>query len=472
MTAPARALFDDFPTAFRGDLLRPGDPGYADARTIFNLRLSHWDPGLIVRPTDVDDVVTAVRYAAQSGTPLAVKSGGHGVDGTATPDGALVLDLSLFKEISVDTETGRVRLGSGVLLGEMDPALAEYGLVVPAGTVSTTGVAGLTLGGGVGYNMRRCGATVDSLLACDVVTADGRVVRASHDENPDLFWALRGGGGNFGVITHFEFRAHSIPETVSAGFIPFTIDQAATVLAGLRAFMPTAPRELGMIGALTQCPPLPPIPADIHGAPCLLLVVVYTGPQEESDALMAQLAALGDAAAVAVAPTPWPIANRMLDAIAPPGRRSYTKGAYLSELTDEVIAIGAKYCQRAPAQTTPPLPSSVQNFWAMGGAITEDYEESSAAFSRADVGWFWEVATQCDLPAQDDTFMGWADSLYSELRPHVLPNVYINLSTDMGPEWRRGAWGSAQKYQELVEAKTKWDPTNMFRFNKNIEPQA
>ncbi|WP_319457051.1 MULTISPECIES: FAD-binding oxidoreductase [unclassified Mycobacterium] len=471
MAAPTRVLFDDFPTTFRGELFRPGDPGYADARTIFNMRLGHWEPGLIARAADVDDVVTVVRYAADAGTPLAVRAGGHGVDGTATPDGALVVDLTNLKEISVDTETGRVRLGAGVLLGEMDPALAAHGLVVPAGTVSTTGVAGLALGGGVGYLMRRYGATVDQMLACDVVTADGRKVRASADENPDLFWALRGGGGNFGVVTHFEFQGQPIPEIVSSGFIPFTIDQAPKVLAGLRSYMTTAPRELGVIGALTQCPPLPPVPAELHGEPCLMLIVVYSGPQEKADAVIADMAALGDPASIAVAPTPWPIANKMLDVIAPSGRRSYTKGAYLAELTDEHIAIGVKYAKLAPPRTNPPMPSSVQNFWVFGGAISEDFEESSTAFSR-DAEWFWEVAIQCDVAADDERFMTWADNLHAELKPTVLSNVYINLSTDMGPEWRRGAWGAEGKYEKLVDAKTKWDPTNMFRFNKNIEPRT
>jgi len=472
MSATARSSFRDFPADFRGQLYRQGDPGYTEVRAIYTARTGHWTPGLIARAADVDDVVTAVRYAAEAGVPLAVKSGGHGIDGTAMPDGALVLDLSNFKEIEVDAAIGRARIGSGVLLGEMDPALAEHGLVVPSGTISTTGVAGLTLGGGIGYNMRRYGATVDNLVACDMVTADGRKVRASEDENHDLFWALRGGGGNFGVVTHFEFQARPIPETVRAGFIPFPLQQAAGVLEGLRSYMRTAPRELQVIGALTQCPPLPPVPAEMHGANALMLIVVHTGMPEQAESTIADLAALGNAAAVAVAPMPWPIANKMLDVIAPLGRRVYTKGAYLSEMTDEVIAIAVKHADVAPPRTNPPAPSSVQNFWALGGAMSEDFDESSTSFSRADASWLWEVATQCDDPADDEKFMTWADQLYADLRPHLLTNCYINLTTDLGPGWRKGAWGSPEKYRRLVEIKTKWDPTNIFRFNKNIAPEA
>lgn len=460
----------DFPASFCGQVYRKGDPGFADARTIFNARMNQRTPALIARPADADDVVTGVKYAAKAGIPVAVKSGGHGIDGYAMPDGALVVDMSNFKEIEVDEETGRARLGAGVLLGEMDPALAAHGLVVPAGTVGTTGVAGLTLGGGIGYNMRRYGSTVDNLLACDVVTADGRKVRASAIENPDLFWALRGGGGNFGVVTHFEFQARPMQPTVLAGFIPFPLDQAPRILAGLRSHVPTAPRELAVIATFAECPPLPTVPEDKIGAKAIILIVVYTGAQEDGEPVVADLAALAEPVAVAVQPVPWPVANRMLDVIAPPGRRVYTQGGYLADLTDEIIAIAVKHAQLAPAPTAPPQPGTVQNLWVLGGAVSTDFDESSAPFSRENAGWLWEAAINCDDAADDETFIGWADKVHAALEPHFLPNCYINLTVDKGERWRRGVWGPEEKYQRLVAAKTKWDPTNMFRFNKNIEP--
>ncbi|GAA5155089.1 FAD-binding oxidoreductase [Pseudonocardia eucalypti] len=458
-------------TDFRGELFRPGDPGYPAAREIFNTRTAGATPALIARAKDAADVLTLVRHAAERGSPLAVRAGGHGVDGTAMPDGALVADLTGLTRIEVDPATGRATLGAGVLLGQMDAALVEHGLVVPSGTVSSTGIAGLTLGGGIGYQMRRYGATVDSLLSAEVITADGRVVTASPTEHPDLFWALRGGGGNFGVVTELTFEAHPVPREVAAGFIPFPLDQAPGVLAGLRDRLAGLPRELAVVGALTACPPLPPVPPELHGAPVLMLVVVYSGAANRTDGVVGALAGLGRPAAVAVAPVPWPAANRMLDVIAPPGRRYYSKGGYLATLDDEVIDIVVRHTAAAPPPASPPLPSTVQNLWAMGGAISDDHAEDATAFSREGTRWLWETVTEWDDPADDATFTGWLDGVRADLKPHLRSNGYVNLTTDDGPGWRRGVWGSPAKYARLVTAKTEWDPHNMFRHNKNITPQ-
>jgi hypothetical protein len=464
-------MLEDFPDAFSGPVLYHGQVSYEKARSVYNARTGK-QPAVIAQARTTADVVTLVRYAAEQQLPLAVRCGGHGVDGTAMPDGALVLDLTAFKGIAVDDATSRVRLGAGVLMGQMDAALHEHGLVVPTGTVSTTGIAGLTLGGGVGYNMRRYGATVDNVISCEVVTTDGRLLRASEDENPDLFWSLRGGGGNFGVVTTFEYQGRPMLPVVSAGMIPYTHDKAAGVLRALREYMPTAPRELAVIGALTPCPPLPPVPAEMHGKDALMVVVVYTGPQEQSETVIRELITVcGAPAAVAVQPVPWPVANSMLDAIAPYGRRVYAKGAYLPELSDDAIEVGVKHAATAPRSVAPPLPSTVQNFWSMGGAISDDFTEDSCAFSREGATWFWEVATQWDDADDDEKFMTWADGLYTDLKPHVGGNGYINLTNDMGPQWRKGVWGSPAKYQRLLDAKTKWDPENMLRYNKNIDPR-
>jgi hypothetical protein len=457
---------------FRGPVYTLGDEGFNRSRAIYNTRMDEQRPWAIARALDADDVMAAVRFAAEHGRSLAVRAGGHGVDGSAMPNGALVLDLTEFKDIAVQKDSSHVRIGAGALLGEMDGALYEYGLVVPAGTVSTTGVAGLTIGGGVGYNMRAHGATVDNLVGCDIVTTDGRLVWASADENADLFWAVRGGGGNFGVVVNFEFAARPVRQLVSAGMIPFPLDQATTVMQGLREYMPSAPRELALIAALTQCPPLPPVPVEAHGTDVLMLVVVFTGDPNDSDRVMGQLANLGNPATVAVQPVPWPAANSMLDVIAPYGRRVYTKGGYLSELSDAVIETTIKHAATAPAPTSPPTPSTVQNLWALGGAISEDFDEDSCAFSREGATWFWEVATQWDEPVDDTKFMAWADGLDADLRPAFRDNCYINLTTDLGPEWRRGAWGSPEKYRRLLDAKLRWDPKNMLRHNKNIDPSV
>lgn len=472
MTIAASDRLKNFPERFGGAVVHPGEAGFAEARRIYNTRMNHQQPVAIAKAASVDDVVTLVRYSGEHQLPLGVRAGGHGVDGSAMPDGAVVLDLTAFKHVAVDHDTNRVRLGAGVLLGEMDQTLHDHGLVVPAGTVSTTGVAGLTIGGGVGYNMRRYGATVDALLSCEVVTTDGRVVHASEDENADLFWAIRGGGGNFGIVTSFEFQGKPLAPALSAGMIPFSYDQAPAVMRALREYMPTAPRELAVIAALTQCPPLPPVPAEMHGQDVLMFVVVFFGSPDESERVMNQLAACGSPAAIAVVPTPWPQANSMLDVIAPYGRRVYTKGVYLSELTDGAIDVGIEHAATAPAPTAPPIPGTVQNFWALGGAISEDFSEDSCAFSREGATWFWEVATQWDDAGDDARFMAWADGLHAGLKPYARDNCYINLTTDLGPQWRRGVWGSPAKYERLRAAKAKWDPANMLRYNKNIPPEG
>ncbi|WP_416985972.1 FAD-binding oxidoreductase [Streptomyces sp. T028] len=465
----SEADFKNFPTDFKGEVFRPRDSGYAAARKLFYTHTDHATPALIARAADAQDVLAVARFAGETGTPLAVRAGGHSVDGSGMPDGALVADVSALKAVDLDRDTGIVRLGSGVLLGEMDTFLEKHDLVVPAGTVSNTGVAGLTLGGGVGYNMRRYGATVDNLLSMEVATVDGRLVTASATENPDLFWALRGGGGNFGVVTSFEFQARPLGPQVAAGFIPFPAASAPDVLAAWREHMADVPRELSVIAAMTQCPPMPFVPEHYHNADVVLLLVVHTGAPEKLEGLVDGLAALGPAIVKAVQPVPWSVANSMLDAIAPPDHRSYTKGAYLSELTDDVIDIVTRHAA-AHLPSPGPVASTVQNLWSMGGAITEDFDEDSAAFSREGANWFWETVTLWDTPDQDAGFHAWVDGVHAELKPHVRDNCYVNLSTDNGPEWRRGVWGSAGKYARLERAKADWDPYNLLRFNKNIEP--
>ncbi|MFK0113003.1 FAD-binding oxidoreductase [Streptomyces sp. NPDC091217] len=434
------------------------------------MRTSDATPALIARAADEQDVRTAARYASETGTPFAVRAGGHGGDGTAMPDGALVLDVTRFKAIDVDQATGIVRLGAGVLLGEMDTTLEQYGLCVPAGTVSTTGVAGLTLGGGFGFNMRRYGATVDNLLSCDVVTVDGRRVTASEKENPDLFWALRGGGGNFGVVTGFEFQGRPMGAQVTSGIIPFPLAHAADVLAALREHMTTAPRDLTAIPILTQCPPLPQVPTEYQNEEVLVLLVVYLGPVEKGEAVTDALAALGPAIVNAVHPTSWSSTNRIIDTIVPAGRRQYQRAAYLSDLGEDVIDIVVRHAANPEPASTPPLLSTTQVVWSMGGAITEDFDEDSMAFSRKGANWFCGTVTQWDLPEDDERFMRWVDTVQADLKPYARDNCYINLSADMGPEWRRGLWGSPEKYARLQRAKATWDPQNLLRFNKNIEP--
>jgi len=465
---PNAHIVRDFPSSFGGLLLRPGSLAFDRAKVVFNMR-NAGEPAAIARCTTTDDVLTTMRYAAERDLPLAIRSGGHGVDASAMPEGALVADLSLMKMCTLDRATKRVRIGSGVLLSELDAVTQDHRLVVPSGTVSTTGVAGLVLGGGVGYNMRRFGASVDSLLSCDVVTTDGRLVRASADENPDLFWALRGGGGNFGIVTSFEFQAHESPPMVIGGMILYAADHAAEVMQKVRDYMPTSPRELAMIAAFSQCPPLPQVPPSQWGKPIMILDVVYFGSHDKTDEVIGPLTRLAPPIAALVGPMPWVAANSMLDAISSYGARCFTRGGYLKTLSEAAIAAVIESWLAGPSTKTPGA-LTVQNLWFMGaGAIADDFAEDSCAFSREGVDWFWEGVSMWRDPAEDDPFERWAIAANDRVRPHLRANGYVNLCLDQGPTWLRGLYGSEAKYQRLLDAKRTWDPKNLLRFNKNFK---
>ncbi|RNF78234.1 FAD-binding oxidoreductase [Streptomyces botrytidirepellens] len=460
----------DFPTDFRGPVLRPGDGDrYDAARALYQGRAVDEGPALIARCDDEDDVATVLRYASARGIPVAVRGGGHGSDGHAMPGGALVVDLSAMKAITVDPDTRVVRAQPGVLLGELDAAAQQHDLAVPAGTVSTTGVAGLTLGGGIGHLMRRYGATVDNLLACEMVTVDGRKVRADEAENPELFWALRGGGGNFGVVTAFEYRAHPVGPDVVAGQLIFPFEQAADVLAKLPAHMATAPRELGLLAAIAPAPALPMLPAEAHGKPVLVLVPVHSGDPAAADEVIEPLAALGRPVANLVTKMPWLRANTMLDAVAPYGKRMNLRGGYLPELSADVI--DTLVANIAAAPSSPGAAANV-NLWCMGGAISDDAAEDAMAFSREGAAWLWEAVSMWDSPEHDLEHELWATAVDAAVRPHSLANGYTNLTEDLGGDWRRGVHGSDAKYQRLRAVKAAWDRHNLLRFNKNIAPAS
>ncbi|MGW1542033.1 FAD-binding oxidoreductase [Streptomyces sp. NPDC002309] len=470
MGAPATPrTHPDFPAEFRGTVLRPGDDQYDAARALYQGRAADEGPALIARCADEDDVATVLRYASAHAVPVAVRGGGHGSDGYAMPGGALVVDLSGMRSVTVDPRTRLVRAQPGVTLGELDAAAQRHGLAVPAGTVSSTGVAGLTLGGGLGYLMRRHGATVDNLLGCDMITVDGRKVRADATENPELFWALRGGGGNFGVVTSFEYRAHPVGPEVVAGKLVFPIDQAAEVLGKLAAYGATAPRELGLLVAIAAAPPLPALPEDVHGAPVLILVVVHTGEPDQAEEVVRSLAGLGQPLADLVGKTTWVQANSMLDAVAPYGMRMNLRGGYLPALTRDAVDVLLEHVGTLP---TEPGDIYSLNISFMGGAISEDVDEDATAFSRAGAAWLWESICKWDTPESDAAYDRWAEALTEAMRPHTLTNGYANLSDDLGEEWRRHVHGGEAKHRRLRSVKAAWDPHNLLRFNKNIAPAA
>jgi len=460
--------FADFPSSFSGQLFRPGDSGYAEARKIFNCITDDEDPALIVRCANEEDVVIAAGYASARGEPIAVRSGGHSSDASAMPGGALVIDLSAMTQITVDVAGRTARAQAGVLLGDFDAATQAHGLATTAGTVSTTGLAGLTLGGGVGYLMRRYGATVDNLLACDVVTVDGRRVRASEQENPELFWGLRGAGHNLGIVTAFEYRLHEVGPEVVNGLIIYPLDQAAEVFAGVREIMKDASRDLMVHACLLPLPPLPPIPAEAHGMPVAILIATFCGDLEQADSAIAPLASLGQPLANVIEHKSYLEAQALLNVLAPPGRRMFARGAHMSELSDEAVAVAIGRSAAPPAPTGPG-PSSAIIFWCLGGAL-DDVDEDAMAFSREGASWMWEAIGQWDPADKDAEFKAWVDGVLGDLAPYSRANGYVNLTVDQGPDWLAGLYGSPAKYERLVKLKTEWDPDNLLRFNKNILP--
>jgi hypothetical protein len=459
--------FPDFPpAAFRGVVVRPGDPGYAEAREIPNARWVDQHPALIARCVDADDVLSAVNYCVANDIAIAVHSGGHAIDGHSMPDGAFVIDTSPMKRINVDPATGITAIEAGVLLGEMDAATQEHGFVIPAGTVSKTGAAGLTLGGGMGYNTRRFGMTVDNLLSVDVVTIDGRKLTASNTENPELFWGLRGAGHNLAIATSFTYQAHQVGPQVISGLRIYPIDAAVPVLTNIDKALAEAERELTIYPVILPAPPLPGLPEAMIGVPIFVLIVVYTGQLDKFDEAIAPIEALGAPMANMVGPSTWMEANSILDVLAPPGRRQWSRGGYLSAITPEIAQMIVDRVHDAPAPTGPG-PSVAVAFPCLGGA-NFDFAEDSVAYSREGALWLWEVLGQWDPADKDDEYVGWVDGVMNALIPHALTNGYVNLSTDRGGEWLRGLYGSQQKWDRIVALKREWDPDNRLSYNKNV----
>ena len=466
-TSTAMPVFRDFPERFRGSVFRPGDTGYDDARRIFNLRRMS-TPALIARCADVADVQASMRYAAEHGTPVAVRGGGH-LDGYAAPEGALVLDMSGMRGVTVDPERRVVRAEAGVLLGEFDRATQEHGLATTTGTVTHTGIAGLTLGGGVGFLMRRFGTTVDNLLCCDLVTTGGEAITASADEHPDLFWALRGGGGNFGVVTSFEYRLHPVGPEVARAMLIYPLDQAAEILAQLEEYMRDAPREVMSIVALAPARGLP-VPDDLTDKPALIVIAGHTGNPDLAERDLAPVLDAGVPAVKVVERVPYTELNATLDALAPWDHRLHTRGGFLPGLGDEVISLMVERAAQAPPPCGP-TPNTALAMWSMGGAV-HDFPEDSTAFSRTDARWIFEALAVWQDQGADEAHIAWVDSVDAAMREHRLPNAYINLGAAADPDWLHDAYGGAARYDRLLKAKAQWDPGNLLRFNKNIRPRA
>ncbi|KAG6013829.1 hypothetical protein E4U43_007095 [Claviceps pusilla] len=465
--------FPDFPpVGFRGRVVRPSDhETYHHVRQIWNARTGS-SPALIAQCRHADDVLMAVEYCRDRKEAMAIRGGGHATDGHAMPRNAFVIDMSLMKRIQVDPTTGVTKIEAGVLLGEMDAATQEHGFVVPSGTVSSTGAAGLTLGGGLGFLTRRFGMTVDHLLSVDVVTVDGRRLRASESENPDLFWGLCGAGHNLAIATSFTYQARRVGPRVMSGLVIYAVDDAVAVLTQLDQVLAAAPRELTICPVVLPVPALPHLPKEMTGAAILALVVVYTGCLSAYPEAVAGLRSLApQPLADTVSSSTWLATNSILDVLSLPGRRQQSRGGYLAAITPQVAQSAVALVRAAPAPEDAARPSVAIAFPCLGGAAL-DVDEDSMAFSREGAHWLWEVVGQWDSQHEDEEYMIWVDDVMKSLNPLSLDNGYVNLSSDGGAPWLRRLYGSREKWERLCALKNQFDPHNRLCYNKNIRRAA
>jgi FAD/FMN-containing dehydrogenase len=445
---------------FRGELVRPGDGTYEERRRIWNGSIDR-RPALIARCAGVADVIAAVQFARRTDLPVAVRSGGHSFPGFSTCDGGIVIDLSLMKGIRVDPEARTVRAQAGVLLGELDRETQAFGLAVPAGIVTHTGLAGLTLGGGIGWLTRKYGLTIDQLLAVDVVTASGDFVKASARENADLFWGVRGAGGNFGIVTEFEFRLNAVGPTVLAGPIFWSMEESPKVLRFYHDWITDVPDELTTIVVHRRVPPLPAIPAEFHGKRTVAVICCYAGAIEDGEKVIAPMKKFGSPFLDLCAPKPFLTHQSMFDPSFPPGRWYYFRSADLAELSDDVIDIIAT---RALEMTSPLTAFPI---FQLGGAMRMVGEDDTA-FNGRGAGHTINInATTATAEGFDDE-REWSRSLWTALQPYHT-SVYVNFLMEEGEDRIREAYGAA-KYDRLKALKRKYDPNNFFRLNQNIPP--
>jgi FAD/FMN-containing dehydrogenase len=443
-----------------GSLLTPDSPGYDEARTVWNAMIDR-RPGLIVRCSDANDVARAIRFARAHDLLVAVRGGGHNIAGNSVCDGGIMIDLSPMRTVRVDEASRTAVVGAGCTLGDVDRTTQGHGLAVPLGVNSTTGIAGLTLGGGFGWLSRRLGLTIDNLLSAEVVTAEGRIVRASTRENPDLFWAIRGGGGNFGVVTSFEFLLHPVGPQVLAGLVVHPLAAAHDVLRYYREFARTAPEGLACWFVMRLAPPLPFLAPEWHGKPILALAMCWSGDVAEGERVAAPLRAFGSPLADVVGPNPFADWQTVLDPLLTPGFRNYWKSHEFMDVSDGLIDVLVDYAKRIPD------PNTEIAFAQLGGAISR-VPADATAYGHREAEYTMNVHGRWSDPERDAACIGWARDLFRAAAPFATGGVYVNFMTEDETDRVRAAYG--KNYERLAALKKRYDPTNLFRMNQNIRP--
>jgi len=459
VTVDASAL-EALKASMRGPLLLPDDDGYETARTVWNAMIDR-KPALVARCSGVADIRQAVVFAREHRLLTAVKGGGHNIAGNAVCNGGLLIDLSAMRGVTVDPIASVAHVGPGATLGDFDHECQAFGLATPVGINSTTGVAGLTLGGGFGWLSRKHGMTVDNLIAADVIVADGRLLRASEKDHPDLFWAIRGGSGNFGVVSRFEFKLHPVGPQVLTGMVVYSLKEAASVLKQFREYVKKLGDDTNVWTVMRKAPPLPFLPPQVHGTEIVAFCVFHAGDPDEGRRAIEPVRHFGTALGEFIGMQPYVAWQQTFDALLTPGARNYWKSHNFVDLSDGAIDVAVKYVQHLPS------PHCEIFFGLIGGATTRR-KPDAMAYSHRDAIYVCNVHGRWETAAEDQRCIEWARGFFRDAAPHATGGVYVNFLTDDEPERIPAAYGPG--YARLVAAKNKYDPTNLFRMNQNVRP--
>ena len=453
------AAIKELTAGWRGEVIQPGDDGYDEARRVYNAMIDR-RPRLIVRCADIADVIVAVNFARENGLLIAVRGGSHNVAGFAVCDDGMVIDLSRLKGIRVNVDNQTVRAEGGCTWGDLDHATHAFGLAVPGGIISSTGIAGLTLGGGIGYLTRKYGLSCDNLISADVVTAAGTLLTASENENSDLFWAIRGGGGNFGIVTSFEFRSHPV-STVFAGPILWPLALATDAMRFYAEYMANAPEDMNAFFAFLIVPPGPPFPEHLHNKTVCGVVCCYSGSLEEAEEVVRPLRDFGPPVFEHVSAMPYPSLQTAFDALLPSGLNHYWKGDFVKELNDPIIERHIRYGPEIPTV------SSAVHIYPVNGAAQRVGKQDSA-YNHRDAQFVHIIAAVSPDAAVMPKYTEWVREYWSSLHPYSAGGAYVNFLMEEGDDRIKESY--RENYDRLVKAKMIYDPTNLFSMNQNIKP--
>jgi FAD/FMN-containing dehydrogenase len=460
MASPISAKAESLKNKVKGRVVLPGDRDYDEVRKIWNAMIDR-RPGVIVQCTGADDVAQSIGFARENGAEISIRGAGHNIGGNSLCEGGVMIDLSTMKNIRVDTAQKRALADPGLTLADFDKATQEHGLATPLGINSTTGISGLTLGGGFGWLTRKYGMTIDNLISAEVVTADGKKQRASEGENPDLFWAIRGGGGNFGVVTQYEFKLHPVGPQILAGLIVYPFNEAKQVLQKYREFSRTAPLELTIWTVLRKAPPLPFLPAEVHGKEVAVLAVCYAGDVAEGEKLIQPLRGFGKLVGEHIGGMPYAQWQQAFDPLLTPGARNYWKSHNFTEVADGVFDAMIEYAGKLPS-------NQCEIFIGHLAGAMNDVPATATAYAPRDAKYVMNVHGRWDEPSQDKAGIQWSREFFQAAAPYASAGAYVNFMTADEGDRVAGAYGV--NYERLKQLKRRYDPENIFHLNQNIKP--